>query len=85
MVCLLTLIPIKKIVSTYHNISFFDRRKFTRPNINVLIGKWMPCDLLWALRCTNSKYVSTLKGNEEYCYEEIMLEEFWSELLISNP
>jgi len=32
------LIPIKKI-TTYHNISFFDRRKFTKPNINVLIEK----------------------------------------------
>ncbi len=68
-VCLLTLIPIKKIIATYQNISFFDRRNFTRLNIDVLIEKWMPCDLLWALRCPNSKYVSTLRGNEEYCCE----------------
>jgi hypothetical protein len=69
MVCLLILIPIKKIIATYQNISFFDRRNFTRLNIDVLIEKWMPCDLLWALRCPNSKYVSTLRGNEEYCCE----------------
>ncbi len=45
----------------------------------------MPCDLLWAFRCPSSKYVSTLRGNEEYYCEEIVLKEFWSELLISNP
>jgi hypothetical protein len=65
------LIPIKKI-TTYHNISFFDRRKFTKPNINVLIEKRMPCDLLRAPKRPNSKYVTRLRGNEEYCFEEIV-------------
>jgi hypothetical protein len=60
MVCLFTLIPIKKIIATHHNINFFNKKKFTRPNINALIEKWMPCDLLWALRCFNSKYVLRL-------------------------
>jgi hypothetical protein len=45
----------------------------------------MLCDLLWALRCPNSKYVLRLKGNEEYRYEEIVSKEFWLELLISDP
>jgi branched-subunit amino acid transport protein AzlD len=85
MVCLLILIPIKKIITTHHNIIIFDKRKFTRPNINVLIEKWMPFDLMWVLKCLNFKYVLRLKGNEKYCYEEIMLEEFWLELLISDP
>jgi len=76
MVCLLTLILIKKITGTYHNISLFNKKEFTRPNINALIEKWMPCDLLWAFRCLNFEYVLTLRGNKEYCYEEIMLEIF---------
>jgi hypothetical protein len=71
MVCLLILIPTKKI-TTYHNISFFNTREFTRPNINVLIEKWMLIDLLWALKHTNSKYVMRLKGNEEYYFEKIV-------------
>jgi hypothetical protein len=71
MVCLFILIPIKKI-TTYHNISFFNRKEFIRPNIIFLIKKWMPCDLLWALRHPNSKYVTRLRGNEEYYFEEIV-------------
>ncbi len=47
MVCLLTLIPIKKVATTYHVIKFHDRRDFTKPNINVLVEKWIPHDLLW--------------------------------------
>jgi hypothetical protein len=47
MVCLLTLIPLKKVAATYHITKFHDGRKFTKPNINVLIEKWIPCDLLW--------------------------------------
>jgi hypothetical protein len=49
MVCLLMLIPIKKVVATYHIIKFHDRRKFTKPNINALVEKWIPCNLLWTL------------------------------------
>jgi hypothetical protein len=37
MVCLLTLIPITKVVTTYHIIKFHDRRECTKPNINVFI------------------------------------------------
>ncbi len=43
-VCLLTLISIKK-VATYYIIKFHDRREFTKPNINVLVKRWIPCDL----------------------------------------
>jgi len=45
----------------------------------------MLCDLLWAFRCPNSKYVLRLKGNEKYHYEEIVSKEFWLELLILDP
>jgi len=65
--------------------SFFWYKKSTRPNINALIEKWMLCDLLWAFRCPNSKYVLRLKGNEKYHYEEIVSKEFWLELLILDP
>jgi hypothetical protein len=72
MVCLVTLIPIKKIVATHHNVIFVDRQKFTKSNINFLIEGWMFCDLLWALKFPRSKHAMRLKGNEEYCFEEIM-------------
>ncbi len=39
MVCLLMLIPIKKVATTYHIIKFHDRKEFTKPNINVLVRK----------------------------------------------
>jgi len=74
MVCLLTLILIKKIIGIYHNISFFNRKEFTRPNINALIEKLMP----WFWICVE------IKGNEKYCYEKIVLEIFWSSLLLPN-
>jgi len=65
MVCLLTLIPIKKVVTTYHIINFHDKRKFTKPNINVLVEKWISCDLLWTHRFLKSEYAMRLRGNEE--------------------
>jgi hypothetical protein len=69
MVCLLTLIPINKVVATYHIIKFHDIREFTKPNINVLVEKWIPCNLLWTFRF--SEYAMRLRGNEEYCPEKI--------------
>jgi hypothetical protein len=66
---LLTLIIIKKVAATYHIIKFHDRRKFTKPYINVLVDKWMPCDLLWTPR--RSEYAMRVRGNEEYCPKEI--------------
>jgi hypothetical protein len=44
-VCIITLIPIKKVFATHHSIQFLNRREFTRPNINALIKKWMPSDM----------------------------------------
>jgi hypothetical protein len=76
MVCLLTLIPIKKVATTYHIIKFHDRRKFTKPNINVLVEKWIPCDLLWTPRLLQSEYAMRLRGNEKYCPKEIESKEF---------
>ncbi len=71
MVCLLTLISIKKVAATYHIIKFHDRRKFTKPNINALVDKWIPCNLLWTPRFLGSEYAMRLRGNEEYCPKEI--------------
>ncbi len=67
MVCLLTLIPIKKVVATYHIIKFHDRGEFIKPNINVFIKKWIPCNLLWTPRFLGFEYAMRLRGNEEYC------------------
>jgi hypothetical protein len=67
------LIPIKKVVVTYHSIKFHDRREFTKPNINALVGKWIPCNLLWTPRFLGSEYVMRLRGNEEYCPEKHLI------------
>jgi hypothetical protein len=56
------LIPIKKVVATYHVIKFHDKREFTKPNINVLVEKWIPCNLSWTPRFLRSKYAMRLKG-----------------------
>jgi uncharacterized membrane protein len=45
-ICIITLIPIKNFFTTHHSIQFLDKRKFTRPNSNALIEKWMPSDML---------------------------------------
>ncbi len=31
-------------INSYQIIKFHDRREFAKPNINVLIEKWIPCD-----------------------------------------
>jgi len=54
MVCLLMLIPIKKVAPTYHIIKFHDRKEFTKPNIMFLVEKWIPCNLLWTPRFLGS-------------------------------
>jgi hypothetical protein len=38
----------KMIKITHHKIILIDGQKNSKPNINVLIEKWIPCDLLWA-------------------------------------
>jgi hypothetical protein len=62
--------------------SFLDKRKFTRPNINALIEKWIPSDMLWAPRFTSLKYVTRTRGSEEYISEIIESKEFWSTVMI---
>ncbi len=71
------LISIKK-VTTYHIIKFHDKKEFTKSNINVLVKKWIPCDLLWTSRFLRSKYTMRLKGNEKYCQEKIESKKLWS-------
>jgi len=83
--CLLTLILILKVIATYHIIKFHDRREFTKPNINVLVDKWIPCDLLWTHKFLGSEYTMRMRGNEEYCPKEIESKEFWSTMMILDP
>jgi hypothetical protein len=85
MVCLLMLIPIKKVATTYHIIKFYDKIKFTKPNINVLVNKWIPFDLLWTPRFLRSKFAKRLKGNEEYFPKGIESKKLWSTMIILNP
>jgi hypothetical protein len=70
----LALISIKK-VATYHIITFHDRKKITKPNINV-VDQWIPCDLLWTSRFLGSKYTMRLKRNEKYYPKEIESKKF---------
>jgi hypothetical protein len=39
-------------------------------NINTLIGKWMPCDVLWVLRRKKWEFCLRTRGNEKYYLEE---------------
>ncbi len=48
MVSILTLILIKKFEIAHHIIKKFNKKEFTRPNINALIEKWMWSDMFWA-------------------------------------
>ncbi len=84
-VCLLMLIPIKKVATTYHIIKFHDIREFIKLNINVLIKKWIPCDLLWTPRFLGSKYAMRLRGNEECCPKKFESKELWSTMIILDP
>jgi hypothetical protein len=84
LVCLMTLIPIKNVATTYHIVKFHDRREFTKPNINDLVEKWIPCDLLWTPRFLGSEYAMKLGRNEKYCPEEIESKELWSTMIILN-
>jgi hypothetical protein len=68
-ICIFTLILIKNFFVTHHLIQFLDIREFTRPNLNELIEKWMPSDMLWAPRFMGSKYVMKTRGSEEYIFE----------------
>jgi hypothetical protein len=54
LICLFTLIPIKKTISIHHNVIFVDKQNFTKWNIIFLVEKWMPCDLLWAFNSLGS-------------------------------
>ncbi len=80
-ICIITLIPIKNFFAMHHLIQFLDRRKFTRPNNNALIKKWMPSDMLWAPRSTSFEYVMRPRS-EEYIFEMIESKEFWSIVMI---
>jgi hypothetical protein len=72
-------------VATYHIIKFHDRREFIKPNINVLVEKWIPCGFLWTFRFLGFDYIMKLKGNEKYCLEKIESKELWSTMMISYP
>jgi hypothetical protein len=57
LICLLILLRIENIYTTYHIIKLLDHKKFDKVNINTLIEKWIPCDALWVPRRT--------RGNEK--------------------
>jgi hypothetical protein len=65
-VCIVTIIPIKKTFATHHSIQFLDIKEFTRPDINALIEKCIPSDVFWATRSISSEYVMRTKGSEIY-------------------
>jgi hypothetical protein len=44
----------------------------------------MPSDMLWAPRFTGFEYVMRTKGSEQYIYEIIELEIFWSIIMIPH-
>jgi hypothetical protein len=79
------LIPILKVVAKYHIIKFHDRREITKPNINVMVEKWIPCDFSWTLSFLKSEYVIRLRGNEKYYPEEIKSKEDLSTMMIMDP
>ncbi len=81
-ICIITLIPIKKVFATHHSIRFLDKREFTRPNINALIEKWMSSDMLLAPRFIGFKYVMRTRRSEEYIYEIVESEDFLSIVMI---
>jgi hypothetical protein len=83
-VCVIIVIPIKKVFAMHDSIRFLDKREFTKTNINALIEKWMPIDMLWAPRFMGSEYVMRTKGSEEYISEIIELEKFWSIIMIPH-
>ncbi len=81
MVCLLTLAKINKIAITHYKLVFQDRHEYTKPDINALVEKWMPCDMFWTPKVPRSKYTIRLRSNEEYHFERIEKRNF----LLPNP
>jgi hypothetical protein len=55
----------------HYKVAFQDRHEYTKPNINALIEKWMPCDMFWTPRIPGSKYIIRLKGNESIILREL--------------
>jgi len=70
------LIPIKKVAATDHIIKFHDKREFTKPNINVLVEKWIPCDLLRTPKFLGFECIMRLRGNEEYFQKKLSQKNF---------
>jgi hypothetical protein len=49
-VCIFTLLPTRKVFATHYKITLINTQEFSKPNIYVLIDKWIPCDLVWEIR-----------------------------------
>ncbi len=81
LVCLLTLAEIDKIVGTLYKVVFQNKHEYTKPNINVLVEKWMSCDMFWTSRVPGFEYTIRLRSNEEYHFERIDENKF----LLPNP
>jgi hypothetical protein len=48
--CIFTLLLIRKVFATHYKITITNTQEFSKPDINALIEKWIPCDLLWEIR-----------------------------------
>jgi hypothetical protein len=56
-----------------------------KPNIHALIEKWIPCNLLWALRTINEKNIMVIRGNKKYHPSIGPLQEGLQWLTLLNP
>jgi hypothetical protein len=65
-VCIVTLLLIEQVFVTHHKIILINRWEFCEPNINTLIEKLIPYNLLWPFRITSENNVMRTKGNKEY-------------------
>jgi hypothetical protein len=70
LVCLLILLRIENVYTTYHVIKLLDRREFNKVNINALIEKWMPYDALWIPGRKKGEFYLRIRGNEKYSSEK---------------
>lgn len=59
-------LPFERTEAIHHQIIIQDNKEFNKPNINALVEKWMPCDMLWIQPCLYENYVIKRKGNPEY-------------------
>jgi hypothetical protein len=65
LVCLLILLKIEIVYTTYHDIKLLDCKEFEKVNINAMIEKWMSCDTLWVFGRKEKVYYLKTNGNKK--------------------